>query len=431
MRNRIVMGMVAVLAMAGSAAGETSGAADPVARLRATQAAALAGSPGLRARRAELRAAAAASRLDAVSGSPYVEWQSEGLDSSGRQPNGADYIRVGTPFNLPGQIGPAKELVRNAEGWELAAQRVATLSAVADASRRWLALAAAVELEALSSARVERLDAALELQRKRFELGEIAGSEVRQLDLERITELARLTEQESRRNAAEAALFELCGDQWLAARRGDLAALVAVSTTPVVADFDDEQLAGVPLVDQLERDAELARASAALVAATAWGRAEIEAEWERIPALEGLPSYDAWGFRVSVPLPIGAAGHRQREQARARTDQAEAELEAARRRLQRAADNAATEAAGAEAKLAALEPALDGLAFVDRSLSEQFRLGAISYLAYIDGLSRFDRVVEEAINAHLALLQARLDLAVLLGDSTVFPLTYANPEEEN
>ena len=431
MKKWIVMGLAAVLAPLCPAAGESTEHADPVARLEATQAAALVGSPGLRAHRAELRAAAAESRFDAVSGSPYVEWQSEGLSGSGRQANGADYLRVGTPFNLPGQIGPAKTLVRNAAEWELAAHRVASLSTVTDASRRWLALAAAVELEALSSARVERLDSALEMQRKRFELGEIAGSEVRQIDLERITEIARLTERESRRNAAETALSELCGDQWLAARRGDLAALVAASTTPVAADLGGDELAAGPLVDQLERDAELARSEAALVAATAWGRAEIEAEWERIPAFEGLPSYDAWGFRVSVPLPLGAAGHRQREQARARADQAEAEAEAAKRRLQRAVEDAATDAAGAQAKLASLEPALAELSFVDRMLSEQFRLGAISYLAYIDGLSRFDRVVEEAINARLALLQARLDLAVLFGDSNAFPLTYANSGEEN
>ncbi len=65
------------------------------------------------------------------------------------------------------------------------------------------------------------------------------------------------------------------------------------------------------------------------------------------------------------------------------------------------------------------------------SLAEQFRLGAISYLAYIDGLSRFDRIVEETIDARKTLLQAQLDLAVLLGDSTIFPLPDPVAHEED
>ncbi len=65
------------------------------------------------------------------------------------------------------------------------------------------------------------------------------------------------------------------------------------------------------------------------------------------------------------------------------------------------------------------------------SLAEQFRLGAISYLAYIDGLSRFDRIVEETIDARRTLLLARLDLAVLLGDSSIFPLPDPVAHEED
>jgi outer membrane protein TolC len=423
----VTIGLVAWPGPAASA----DGPADPVSRLQAAQTAALAGSPALRAELAELTAAAAANRLEAASGSPYLEWQSEGLGSSGRQPNGADYLRLGTPFNLPGQIGRARQLVRSAQGWVSVAQDVATVNTVAEASRRWLVLAAAIELEALSEARMERLDTALNLQEARYQLGEIAGTEVRQLDLEHVSESSRLASLRSRRLAAEAFLAELCGEGRTEAREGDLAALVSESSTPDADRLSAEGLGQGPVLRRVEGDAELAQANADLAAATAWGRAEVEAEWERVPALEGLPSYDAWGFRIAVPLPVGAAGHRQREEARARADQADAELHAARRRVRRTAEQALADAESARDRLRALEPALADLSFMDHSLAEQFRLGSISYLAYIDGLSRFDRIVEEAVNARLTLLEARLELAVLLGDPTVFPMTDANPVEED
>jgi outer membrane protein TolC len=413
------------------AAGPDADPAGPIARLQSTQAAAVAGSAQLRAERAELSAAAAAQRRQAASGSPYLEWQSEGLGGSGRRPNAIDTLRVGTPFNLPGQIGRARDLVRTADTWMTAAQEVALLQTVGEASRRWLALAATVELEELSSARLERLDAALNLQEARFQLGEIAGTEVRQIDLEHVSESSRLAELRSRRVAAEAALAELCDAGWATARNGDLAGLVEASLTPPAESVVADSMDAGPIVSRYQGDAELALAGAALTNATAWGRAEIEAEWERVPAIEGLPSYDAWGFRVAVPLPIGAAGHRQREEARARVDQADAQLEAAKREVRLAVERALADAESAERRLRTLEPALDDLPFIDRSLSEQFRLGAISYLAYIDGLSRFDRIVEDAINARLALLEARLELAVLLGEPSVFPMIQASPPEEN
>jgi outer membrane protein TolC len=278
---------------------------------------------------------------------------------------------------------------------------------------------------------MERLDAALNLQEARYQLGEIAGTEVRQIDLEHVSESSRLADARARRLAAEAALTELCGTGWAEVQKGDLAALVEASDTPDPERVSGDRLGQGPLIDLFEGDAGLARSSAELAAATAWGRASIEAEWERIPAIEGLPSYDAWGFTISVPLPIGAAGHRQREQARARVDRADAELEAARLRIKRAAEQALADAEGARRRLSALEPALEDLSFVDHSLGEQFRLGAISYLAYIDGLSRFDRIVEEAISARLDLLEARLELAVLLGDFSLFPMALIDPEEES
>jgi len=413
-----------------SAVEPTHEAGDVVARLIAAQEAAMGEYPGLMARQAEVTAEAAALRGEAAAGPPFLEWQSEGLGGSNRKPNAADYLRVGTPFNFPGQIGKARALVKHADSWVVTARDVAGLTAAAEAGRRWIDVAASLELAALSEARLGRLDDALNLQEARYQLGEIAGTEVRQLDLEHVGESSRLAALRAELKTAEAALRELCGSGWGTVRRGDLEALTLASTTPGGVAVAENELADGPILRLASGDAELQRSAADLVSSTAWGRAEVEAEWERVPAMDGLPGFDAWGFRLTVPLPLGAAGHRQREQARARADAADASLDLARREVLRSAEGALAAAQGAADRLRALEPAMDELPELVHSMAEQFRLGAISYLAYIDGLSRFDRIVEETIDARSTLLRARLELAVLLGDPSIFPLPDRGVDDE-
>jgi outer membrane protein TolC len=430
----LAFSLAAVLIVApstGPAAEPGTASTDIVARLVATQRLALDGFPGLRAEQAGLTAESATIRREAAAGPPFLEWQSEGMSGSGREANAADSLRVGIPFNFPGQTGKARALVRTTENWVAAARDVAALKTAAEVSRRWLEVATAVELEALSAARLERLDDALNLQEARFQLGEIAGTEVRQLNLEHVSESSRLASIRADVAMAEAALRELCGQDWGTILRGDLAALTAVSRTPDALVLNAENLTEGPLFRQAAGSADRERSASDLVSATAWGRAEIEAEWERIPAIDGLPGFDAWGFRLTVPLPLGAAGHRQRELARARADAADASLDVTRREIRRSAEQALAVATSASDRLRALEPTLDGLPVAVHSLAEQFRLGAISYLAYIDGLSRFDRIVEETIDARKTLLRARLDLAVLLGDPSIFPLTAPMTDEED
>ena len=430
--NTVALSVVLAVGLSiGETTEQTVATQDVVARLTAAQRAAVGGFPGLRAERAGLTADAAALRREAAAGPPFLEWQSEGLGGSGRSPNAADTLRVGTPFNFPGQISKARTLVRSAEDWVTTALDVASLSAAAEASRRWLDLAAALELEALSEARLSRLDDALNLQEARFQLGEIAGTEVRQLDLEHVSESSRLAALRAEVEMARAALTEICGAEWGEVRRGDLKALASFSKLPEVVDVTTSALAAGPVLRLAAGGAELERSAAKMISSTAWGRAELEAEWERIPAVDGFPGFDAWGFRLTVPLPIGAAGHRQREEARARADAADASLDLAKLEVLRSAQEAHAAVRGATDRLRALEPAMDDLPVIVHSLAEQFRLGAISYLAYIDGLSRFDRIVEETIDARRTLLQAQLELAVLLGDSTIFPLPEPVAHEED
>ncbi len=186
------------------------------------------------------------------------------MGGSSRKPNAADSLRVGTPFNFPGQISKARTLVRSAESWVVTARDVASLSAAAEASRRWLDLAAALELEALSEARLSRLDDALNLQEARYQLGEIAGTEVRQLDLEHVSESSRLAGLRAEVEMAAAALRELCGTEWGDVRLGDLKAMAEFSNPPEEVDVTTSALADGPVLRLAAGDAELERSAAKL-----------------------------------------------------------------------------------------------------------------------------------------------------------------------
>ena len=85
--------------------------------------------------------------------------------------------------------------------------------------------------------------------------------------------------------------------------------------------------------------------------------------------------------------------------------------------------------APAERFLAEMASLAEGLPRTEQSLAEQFRLGAISYLIYIDGLSRLDELRDDLVDTRLALLKARLELATLLADNKIFPIPPLNKEK--
>ena len=121
-------------------------------------------------------------------------------------------------------------------------------------------------------------------------------------------------------------------------------------------------------------------------------------------------------------------GKRQVEEAEARSRAAAAWADAEMVGLQARYEAILSEFRGAEAQLEALNPVLNRLERTEYSLSEQFRLGAISYLVYIDGLSRLDGIRLEAVEAREQSLQSRLRLAVMLDDVDLFPLPPTNSE---
>ncbi len=89
------------------------------ARVESVQLAAVASSPALQARLHEAAFLGEEARSEAAAINPYLEWQSEGLGTD-RTANAQDSLRLGTPFNFFGQMGPARELARTTEeGWSL------------------------------------------------------------------------------------------------------------------------------------------------------------------------------------------------------------------------------------------------------------------------------------------------------------------------
>jgi outer membrane protein TolC len=227
----------------------------------------------------------------------------------------------------------------------------------------------------------------------------------------------------------QAQLRELCGAGCLWPEQGDLEELVRLSAAPHGEVTEAAVEAGAPYRSAVG-EADAARALADVVSATAFGRPQVEAEWEQFPALEGLPGYDAWGFRLSVPLPIGSAGRQLRAAARAEVEVADSRIEMTRRRYLQQIESEIAAAEGAHGRLSALGTVLEDLEQVEHSLAQQFRLGAIRYLVYIDGLSRLDDVRLEAIEARSQLLRSRLELAAIMGDSSLFPLEVVALEED-
>jgi outer membrane protein TolC len=404
-----------------SSALEASGE-NPVEKVRATMQAVLAEAPLSAVQLSQLAAEVAALRSATGSGAPVLSWQSEGIGGGfQRNLNAADYLRLSKPFNRPWHRDTIRELRDASERWLESGQQVTTLELASLAGRSWLDLAAAIAREELAAVRVARLDRALTIQQKRFELGEISGSERRQIELERARELATLDQLEASRLAVQRELEILAPGGFPSPAGQDLEALVE-ATTPIAGDSDSQTVLAGPALQFVASKAEMAQLEAERQRGAAWGLPEIEVEWERIPDLGVVEGFDSFGFYLAIPLPVGKQGHQRIAAAEQSAIAAAAEHDLMQQRLAARFQTAIETAKGAEAALAALEPAIADASAIERSLSEQFRLGAISYLIYLDGFARLDTVIQGVIEARHALLSARLELAVVSGAETYFPL---------
>ena len=418
MFKHMMIPVVASLLCVGSAIAAEPETAE--ARIKSVQRAAVASSPALQVRLHEAALLEQEARSDAAAINPYVEWQSEGL-GSGTKPNAQDTLRIGTPFNFFGQMGPARDLARTSEQGVAVIQGAAARSTAVEVTQRWLDLAASVERLEIRRARLEKLDSALALLEARHQLGEVAGTEVAQLDLEHTDAASRVAVTQAEVAALRQAVGELCGTSFPDPQPGDLAALAEISHSPGASSIHEEALvAGVPM-QVVNTEAEIEEARARMAAAAAWGRPMIEAEWEHFPDVGPAPGYDAWGFRIAVPLPLGSTGARHKAAARERQAVAAASREAAVRETLRQAEAALALARGAESRLVTIAPALKTLPRLEESLSAQFRLGVLTYLEYVYGTVRHDELLLTVIDAYADLLSARLRLSYLLDDPSVFP----------
>jgi outer membrane protein TolC len=359
-------------------------------------------------------------------GSPYVQFQMEGIGRGFRyQPNAQSNIRLGTPFDFPWQFAKSRKLGGELDDWQSLATEAARLQVAQDVAAAWLRLAALEENIGVEERRLARMDRAVRLQSERFNLGEVAGMEVTQLELQRAQDASILRALQAERIAKRAAIRQLAGEGVALPELGDLPAL-ADDLPPWAISWEGEgvedKVQRGPYFSSLDRRTEKERLLRDLIGATAWGRPEIQVEWEHIPSVEGLPSFDAFGFNLSVPLPLGKRGGQTQARAQAEVRAATAARERGRRELVQRAEAAWAEVESATARIEETEPLLARLPQTERSLSEQFRLGVISYLIYIDGLARLDDLLVQRIAAFEALVRARLELAVLLGDPNSFPL---------
>ncbi len=402
-------------------------------RLGRTTESALRQTPVLRAVLEDLSGDEAAAASQSGAGTPSIGYLREGIGSSfDRQLNSQDTVSIDIPFNGPGQGSRARRLTDAAGLRTVALKRVAVLDVVRVVGEEWVRTAALADRLEVVRTRLDHLDKALILQNKRLELGEVAGTEVMQLELARAAEASKRAGLEADAESGRHRMKALCGDGCVFPAPGDLVAIQSSlgSRSQVRGAVDFETAPGVRGVMS---DKALAEAQADLTAATIWGRPSVGVEWEHIPSLDGIEGWDALGLQLTVPLPFGRSGKRQVEEAEARSRAAAAWAEAEMVEIQARYEWVRSEFRGAEARLAALNPVLNRLERTEFSLGEQFRLGAVSYLVYIDGLSRLDGVQLEAVDARERLLQSRLRLAVLLDDAGLFPLPpkYPEPVQEN
>ena len=417
----------------GAAAG-TVAAAPPdgaVERLSAAVRGALERAPELRAAAATADVDRAAAALKGAAGTPWVDLQQEGIGAGlSTAPNAQTTLRFQAPFNLPWQASAARSLRETTDTMVAADREAGRMDVAGAAAMLWLDAAAASDRLAVATTARERLDRALALHEERYTLGEVAGIDVLQLDLEQVRAATAEAAVAAEREALVARLRRFAGHQAPLPRPGDLAELIDASASLPVEAAPAALAETTPLLASAVRRAEAAGAARDLVAAVAWGRPVAEAEWERIPTIAGVPGHDAVGLRVSVPLPLGRSGRDARAEADAAARLALAELELEQRRLANRLEAAATAAAGAERRLGALTPVLQRLPEAERSVAEQFRLGALSYLVYIDGVARFDEIEIAAVAARRELLAARVELAVILARPDLFPLPTSPLAEE-
>jgi len=431
------LGLVFMYGAAWSAQPPTGPVADrlpgsAIERLLATMQEAVDLAPQSRVRLADLESTTEELKVDAASSAPAIAWQREGIGSSfNRQPNSIDYLKLAKTYSYPWQKSAGNRVVEESDRWESVEAISIVYSEAQAAGSDWLSLAAATEDLAIAKRRLEQLNRALAIQNQRFELGEVSGSEVTQLRLARLGESARLREQEVQARLIQARLRARVVSDELDPVLGDLESLVRLDVAGLPMEEGlDSLVESSPAVQAARLRANLEEANSRLARRISWGRPAAEVEWERVPDIGEIEGFSAIGFHLAFPLPFGKAAQRTAAAAEARAASATQQLELIHREVTSWLHNELATGLGAEETLEELVPELVGLPRARESLSQQFALGAVSYLVYLDGLARLDEVELQGVEARRALLEARLSMALLLEHDSFFPIPTFNVEVE-
>jgi outer membrane protein TolC len=379
--------------------------------------------PRVPALQAHIAAEQSALRVGAGNGAPTIEIEREGFKGFfENQLNAIGMVRFRTPFAAPWQWSSRDDLQSAVVAWAVPAARAGGLELAAAVGQQWLELAAETEHLAVLEVRVARLDRGLEIQRARLRVGEVSGMEVTQMELERALAYASARDAEARQSALAARLVSQLGRAYPEPRRGDLAALVAETTAPPSAAETEAAIQASPAVVAARERAVAGSRRGDMLDASAWGRPTFAVQYEHTPSVGPIPALNGYGFQFTVPLPFGAGPRAEVDAQRARVAALNADTVLLRLELRRRIETAEAISRASRQALEEMAPLAARSETIEFSLAEQFRLGAISYLEYIDGLSRLEQLHTQVIAARLQLLGARLEAAAVLGNRSIFPL---------
>ena len=381
-----------------------------------------------------LRLAQQVERLDWLVGAlpserPAIHLSSEGFGfSGGRERNAVDNLRYSQAVPGPSFRRAQREFQRAAERLSDSRAEWVELDLLARTARAWIRWTHLLARGGVYAGRLDRLERALAIYSKRYELGEVAGSEVRQLEAQRASDLAAI---ELNRAAIRKARFEVASLSGMEPRPVDAKDFEALfrglngAAGLSKASSEDEGGGVAPFERRLEARLELDRSQAELFKRRAAGIPSLTLEYERVPELSDgsfrTPAFDALGFTLTVPIAVGRAHRERRSLAIAEIARAEGKSALGGQRIRFELDARWEDLRATERVLDSMESTRAQLETSEHSLHEQFRLGAIPYLTFLDGLKRLDEVRLQALDIERQWLESRIGIAQLSGDPIHFP----------